>query len=148
MIRMTKLTDYGFILLTYMAYTEAGGMYNARDLSGATSLPRPMVSKILKTLARGGILTSHRGVKGGYSLARMADKIQVADIISALEGPIAIAECIGEGGDSRCTMERLCPVRVNWRRINQAVREALERITLDEMTQPLHQFGLGGERAP
>jgi len=149
MIRMTKLSDYGFILLTYMAYIDLGGQYNARDLSQATYLPLPMVSKILKVLARGGILTSHRGVKGGYSLARAPDKIKVLEIISSLEGPIAITECIGEDYDSQCLLERLCPIRVNWQRINGAVRDALENITLEEMTKPLrqHRFGPAG-RAP
>lgn len=143
MIRMTKVTDYGFILLTYMAYVDVAAMYNARDLAAATQLPLPMVSKILKALSKGGILISHRGVKGGYSLARTPDKIQVLEIISSLEGPIAITECIGEDYDSKCMLERLCPIRVNWQRINHAVREALQNITLEEMTQPLKQHRIG-----
>lgn len=141
MIRMTKVTDYGFILLTYMAAMDARGVYNARDLAQTTHLPLPMVSKILKALARGGILTSHRGVKGGYTLARAPEDVQALQIITALEGPIAITECIGETpdapGDGSCMIEMLCPIRVNWQRINQAVRGALEGITLHEMTQPL-----------
>jgi len=143
MIRMTKVTDYGFILLTYMAYMNVATMYNARDLSAATHLPLPMVSKILKALAKGGILISHRGVKGGYSLARAAERILAVEIISALEGPIAITECIGADYDSQCMLERLCPIRVNWQKINRAVRDALGQITLAEMTEPLHQVRLG-----
>jgi FeS assembly SUF system regulator len=141
MIRMTKVTDYGFILLTYMAAMDVGGVYNARDLAQTTHLPLPMVSKILKCLARGGILTSHRGVKGGYTLARDPRQIQALQIVTALEGPIAITECIGETpespGDGQCMIEMLCPIRVNWQRINQAVRGALEEISLEDMTQPL-----------
>lgn len=141
MIRMTKLTDYGFILLTAIAAQDAGGVYNARDLAQTTHLPLPMVSKILKALARGGILTSHRGVKGGYTLARAPEAINALAIITALEGPISITECIGEAAkaasDSHCMVGVLCPIRVNWQRINQAVRGALEAITLGEMTQPL-----------
>ena len=139
MIRMTKLTDYGFILLPYMAYVDVAAMYNARDLSAATHLPLPMVSKILKALSKGGILISHRGVKGGYSLARTAERILAVEIISALEGPIAITECIGADYDSQCMLERLCPIRVNWQKINRAVRDALGTITLAEMTEPLRQ---------
>ena len=140
MIRMTKLTDYGFILLTLLSYQQDGpaaAMHNARDLSRSTHLPLPMVSKILKALARGGILASHRGVKGGYNLARAPDQIKVSEIIGALEGPIAITECVTEAHVSSCTLELLCPIRVNWQRINRAVRDALDGITLEEMTRPL-----------
>lgn len=154
MIRMTKVTDYGFILLTYMAAMDVHGVYNARDLAQTTHLPLPMVSKILKALARGGILKSHRGVKGGYTLARQPGEIQALQIITALEGPIAITECIGETpdapGDGQCMIELLCPIRINWQRINQAVRGALEGITLHEMTQPLRapmRFGAARDGA-
>jgi Rrf2 family protein len=95
-----------------------------------------MVSKVLKVLAREGLLVSHRGTKGGYSIARRPEDISVAEIIRALEGPIAITECTDIlHGD--CDLELLCPVRGNWHRINQAIREALEGISLAEMTQPL-----------
>jgi FeS assembly SUF system regulator len=130
MIRITKQTDYGIVLLTHMA-GRPERQYNAPDLSGETRLPLPMVSKILKLLAREGVLASHRGVKGGYSLARPADEISMADIIAALEGPIAITECVSVESD--CSHEPVCPVRSNWQRINEAVREALEGITLAEL---------------
>jgi FeS assembly SUF system regulator len=136
MLRMTKLTDYGMVLLMYMSLQDEGAVFTARDLSAATRLPLPMVSKILKALARGDVLLSHRGVKGGYSLARNPQETSVADIISALEGPIALTECIGET-PSTCEIELLCPVRSNWQRINQAVLEALEGISLAEMARPL-----------
>ena len=93
-----------------------------------------MTSKILKSLARVGLLVSHRGVKGGYSLARAPETITVAQIIGALEGPIAITECTE--ADSDCQVELSCPVRSNWHKINEAVLQALEGITLAEMTQP------------
>ena len=87
-----------------------------------------MASKILKGLARAGLLVSHRGAKGGYGLARPAHAISVADIIVALEGPIALTACI-EHGPGECEIEALCPARANWQRINDAIREALEGIT-------------------
>jgi FeS assembly SUF system regulator len=133
MIRITKQTDYGIVLLTHMA-SHADRQHNAPDLAAEAHLPLPMVSKILKLLTREGVLESHRGVKGGYSLARSPQAISMAEIVAALEGPIAITECIDEEGD--CAHERLCPVRSNWHRINQALRAALEDITLAEMTQP------------
>jgi FeS assembly SUF system regulator len=134
MIRITKQTDYGIVLLTHLA-AQPDRHVNAPELAAETQLPLPMVSKILKLLVREGLLLSHRGVKGGYSLARLPGEITMAEIISALEGPIAITECIEVSSD--CSHERLCPVRSNWHRINAAVRGALEGITLAEMTMPL-----------
>ncbi len=134
MIRLTKLTDYGIVLLTNMAKDPERVMHNARDLAAEAGIPLPMTSKILKALARVGLLVSHRGVKGGYSLAREPEAITVAQIIGALEGPIAITECTD--AESDCQVEASCPVRSNWHRINDAVLQALEGITLAEMTQP------------
>ncbi len=133
MIRITKQTDYGIVLLTHLA-VNAERQYAAPELAAEARLPLPMASKILKLLARDGLLASHRGVKGGYSLARGAEEISMAEIITALEGPIAITECISVESD--CSHEALCPVRGNWQRINLAVRTALEGISLAEMAQP------------
>lgn len=136
MIRITKQTDYGIVLLTHLA-AHPDRSYNAPELAAEARLPLPMVSKILKLLAKEGLLTSHRGVKGGYSLSRMPGEISMAEIVAALEGPIAITECVSV--DSDCTHEALCPVRGNWQRINEAVRAALEGISLAEMTLPKKQ---------
>jgi FeS assembly SUF system regulator len=136
MIRITKQTDYGIVLLTHLA-AHPDRPYNAPELSTEARLPLPMVSKILKLLAKEGLLLSHRGVKGGYSLSRPPAAISMAEIVSALEGPIALTECIAIEGD--CSHEALCPTRSNWRRINQAVRAALEGISLAEMAQPKRQ---------
>ncbi len=137
MLRVTKLADYGIVILTYFA-ARTQTTHNARDIAGVVRLPLPVVSKILKALARDGLLVSHRGTKGGYGLARKPEEITVADIIRSLEGPIAITECADTvNGD--CELEVRCPVRTNWHRINQAIYQALERITLAEMTQPLHE---------
>jgi FeS assembly SUF system regulator len=144
MIRITKQTDYGIVLLTHLA-ANADRQYAAPELAAEARLPLPMVSKILKLLARDGLLASHRGVKGGYSLARPAEEISMAEIIAALEGPIAITECISVESD--CSHVALCPVSANWRRINEAVRTALEGISLAEMahskTQKLVTLGRG-----
>lgn len=134
MIRMNKLTDYSIILLTHMAKSDGEAIFNSRDLADATNLPQPMVSKILKALAREGILISHRGVKGGYSLSRGSESITVAEIITAIEGPISIAECTGDA--SQCGLEICCPVRPNWQKINLVMMESLEKITLWDMANP------------
>ena len=135
MLRVTKLADYGIVMMTYFA--QRGGMtHNARDIAREVRLPMPVVSKVLKQLAREGLLSSHRGIKGGYGLARRPEEITVAQIIHALEGPIAVTECTDhERGD--CGLETGCPVRTNWVMINQAIHGALEKITLTEMARPL-----------
>jgi FeS assembly SUF system regulator len=135
MIRMTKQADYGIVLLTRLAL-EPAQLFNASELAAYTQLPAPTVSKILKLLARAGLLSSHRGVKGGYALARSAEEINMAQIISALDGPIAITECIDDT-PGECTQEPICSVRGNWQRINEAIRDALKQITLAEMAHPM-----------
>lgn len=149
MLRMTKQADYAIVLLTRMA-GEPENQFNASEVAEQTGLPQPIVSKILKLLARRELLTSHRGAKGGYRLARTAGDITVAQIIEAVEGPIAITECVDET-PGECSQEPVCPVRSNWQQINFAVRSALEQITLKEMTQPvtpsLVTLGGGSDRS-
>ena len=135
MIRITKQADYGIVLLTHMA-GEPERQMTAGELAAETQLPPPTVSKILKMLARQGLLGSHRGVKGGYTLARDTATITVAEIISALDGPIAVTECIDDT-PGECSQEPSCAVRGNWQRINDAIRVALDNITLAEMAHPL-----------
>ncbi len=135
MIRMSKQTDYGVLLLTQFAADPEGLTLSARELADRASLPLPMVSKILKVLTRGGLLVSVRGARGGYTLARRPDRITVTDVISALDGPFAMTECVDAPGD--CRQESSCPVRTNWHLINQTVRKALDNITLWDMTRPL-----------
>jgi FeS assembly SUF system regulator len=137
MLRVTKLADYGIVIMTNFA-AQGDRAYNARDIAGVARLPLPVVSKILKSLAKAGLLDSQRGTKGGYRLVHPPQNVTIAAIIRALEGPIAITECTDQvHGD--CELEIRCPVRTNWHLINQAIFEALERITLAEMTQALPQ---------
>ena len=136
MVQMSRLTDYGIVLMTHCARHADRSTHNARDLAAEAHLPLPTVGKILKALTRKGLLLSQRGVKGGYGLARSPEDITVAEIISALEGPVAITKCSQSTG-ADCGLERLCPVRTNWQRINSVVWEALGKITLHEMAQPL-----------
>jgi len=134
-IRLSKLADYGIVIMTNLA-RQPGRQHNAPEIAAESHIPQPMVSKILKTLARAGLLTSHRGAKGGYGLARPAEAISVAEVISALDGPIALTACI-EDGPGGCEIEALCPARVNWHRINDAIRSALDEISMAEMAQAI-----------
>jgi FeS assembly SUF system regulator len=135
MLRISKLTDYGIMLLTHMARGPVLPIYSAPELAARSGLPLPTVSKLLKTLARTGLLVAHRGVKGGFSLARRPEDISAAEIIRALEGPIALTEC-SLPPPGQCGLEQLCPVGNHWQQINRAVQEALNGLTLAAMARP------------
>jgi FeS assembly SUF system regulator len=135
LIRITKLTDYGIVLLSHIARTPDWQTRSVRDIAAETHVPLPTVSKLLKSLTRSGLLVSHRGVKGGYTLARRPEEITVAQIIAALDGPIAITDCSGDD-HGRCEIERMCSVRTNWKRINLAIIGALDSLTLADMAHP------------
>ncbi len=136
MLRLTRLADYGIVLLTVFA-DRPNHTYSSRDLAGAANLPLPVASKILKLLSKAGLLISQRGTKGGYRLARKPEEIGVASIIHSLEGPITVTECAGANGE--CSLDASCPVRTNWNMINQAIHSALDKLTLAQLKQPLHQ---------
>ena len=134
MIRITRQTDYGIVLLTHMA-GHLERRYNAPELADEVRLPLPTVSKILKLLAKHGLLEAHRGVRGGFTLSRKPDRITMAEVIGALEGPIGMTDCCAPPRD--CGIEQSCIVKSNWVKINRVVKEALDRITLAEMTHPI-----------
>jgi len=109
------------------------GVATAPQLAQQSGVPLPTVAKILTHLARDGIVTSQRGVAGGYHLARAAEQISMTEIVVALEGPIALTSCV-DGTVGGCEVEQLCPMRGNWDRVNQAVRSALDQVTLADMS--------------
>ena len=128
------MTDYAVVLATHLAATERP--HAARDLAVQTQIPEPTTSKVLKKLARAGVVVSQRGAKGGYALARSPEQIGVNEVIEAIEGPIAVTECSDETTDSLCEYETNCGVRANWQRINVAVHNALSEVTLADMAFP------------
>ena len=119
MIRLSRISDYGIVLMAHLAGFEDGQPHNAREIASAAGLPLPVVSKILKGLAREGLLESHRGAKGGYGLARSPHEITADEMIEALEGPIGLTECTVHPGE--CAQESSCGVREPWQRINAVV---------------------------
>lgn len=140
MLRLSKLTDYGTVIMTCMARSP-DELYTAREITEQVHVALPTVSKILKLLTQEALLISYRGANGGYRLARPPQEISVARIINALEGPIGLTECSSSPG--LCHQETSCLVRPNWRRINSAILATLERITLAEMAQPtIPAYGL------
>lgn len=132
MIKLSRLADYAVVLLTQMG-SDAKGVHTALDLAASTGLPVPTVSKVLATLARNEVVGSVRGAKGGYRLAAAPEKITVAEIIAAIDGPIALTQCVDRSADI-CTVETLCPSRAGWHKINEAVERALSEVSLAELT--------------
>jgi FeS assembly SUF system regulator len=139
MLRLTKQTDYAIVLLAVMACEPDGTSFSARDLSEAAAVPLPMTSKILKLLAREGLLASRRGVNGGYALARPAHQMSLADILGSLEGGVALTQCAEHpsAGNGTCAIESLCPISGIWRTINGALIQTLEGITVAQLAGSL-----------
>lgn len=136
---MTKVTDYGLVLLTHLARQRPGDLCNARALAAETRLPVPMVSRICKLLVAGGLLEARRGVGGGFTLARIPAEITVAGILEVLEGPLALTECSQPASHESegCEREEFCSVRDHTQRINQVLWEALGAVTLADLARPI-----------
>jgi FeS assembly SUF system regulator len=146
MIRLNRLTDYAIVVLSQMSRDQVH-VRTAPQLAGETGVPLPTVAKLLKTLAADGIIVSHRGAAGGYMLSRPAEQISVAEVIASLEGPIALTACV-EGSGGHCDVETLCPMRGNWQKVNGAIRQALEALTLAEMALPAEPPAFARARTP
>lgn len=130
MLKLGKLTDYATLVMTELA----AGPHSARsaqELALRVRVAAPTVAKLLRLLGRAGLVQAARGVHGGYRLAREPSAISVADIVAAVEGPVAVTECAGAG--SCCAIEHHCGVRGHWRSINTAIERALASVTLAQM---------------
>lgn len=130
MLRISKLTDYATVILASLA-TGDQRLYTAAELAALTRLSPSTVSKLLKKLNRGGLVSSGRGSHGGYQLARPAADISAAAILDALEGPLALTECSGD--HSACSIAASCHVGHAWQRVNTAIRHALNDVSLSQL---------------
>ena len=135
MLRISKLADYGTVVMVYLA-RRSGALCNARDIAVHTHLALPTVSKLLKRLTVAGLLFSVRGVSGGYRLQRPAADITVAEIIYALDDQRGLTECSSSSTD--CLLQGICPVQSNWRLISQSIESALACVSLDALATPNH----------
>ncbi|MGH8178563.1 MAG: SUF system Fe-S cluster assembly regulator [Steroidobacter sp.] len=131
MLRISKLTDYGTVILACLA-SEPDRLWTASEVAERTRVGLPTVSKLLKKLQRTSLVVSTRGSRGGYQLARAAGEITAAHILDALEGPFAITECSGQ--HSTCDLESNCRVGHAWQRVNGAIRRALTDISLAQLS--------------
>lgn len=144
MFRISRLTDYGTLVLAHLP-SDRAEFRSAAEVASATGISIPTVSKLLKSLARANLVTSTRGSQGGYRLSRPASDISAADIIDALEGPVSITEC--SANDSHCDYESVCNVGGAWQRINVAIRRALHDINLTDLQEaraPVPHFEFAG----
>lgn len=151
MLRISKMADYGIVLASHMAGRDVGVVHAVSDLAGQTGLPQPTVSKVLKHLARGGVVESQRGARGGYRLARAPEAVTVAEILQAIEGPIAVTECSSDEAPGACDYEGACDVQPSWQLINRTVRTALEGVRLSDLARtgepPLVSLARSAEEA-
>ena len=131
-LRISKLTDYGTVLLVHLAASQSA-VCSAAEVAAATGIATPTVSKLLKSLARSGLVNSTRGSNGGYQLSRNPAEISATDIIDALEGPVSITEC--SASDSQCEHEGVCSVSGAWQRVNVAIRGALDSVSLSDLSR-------------
>ena len=133
MLRVSRLTDYACVLMTCLA-TDPREVVSAADLAERARLELPTVSKLMKRMSRAGLVASFRGAQGGYQLARAPSSVNLADIVTAMEGPIGMTECSVHAG--RCGFESHCGARNNWRRVSDIVVAALKGVTLADMKPP------------
>src|SRR6266702_2573651 len=133
MLRMTKLADYGTVIMTAMA-RDPDAVHSASSIAAATGIAMPTVSKVLKVLTRGGVVVSLRGVNGGYLLPRPPRRITLAQVIAAVDGPIGMTECSTLPG--LCIQEAACAARANWLKVNRLIYEALQQVTMADMAGP------------
>jgi FeS assembly SUF system regulator len=133
MLRISKLTDYAIMVMVELSDAN-GEVLSAQALAERCRLELPTVSKVMKLLTHSGLVRSFRGASGGYRVDRPAGDISVAEIIGAIEGPIAMTECSLDSG--LCQQEDNCNLRGNWQRISLAVAEAMSRVSLAEMARP------------
>lgn len=136
MLRISKLADYGTVVMVFLA-KQGNTLCNARDIAQRTHITVPMVSKLLKRLTVAGLLISVRGVSGGYRLQREASAISVAGIIYALDDNRGLTECSLQPNE--CSLQGVCHIQGNWRLISQSIEAALESVTLEMLARPALQ---------
>jgi len=132
-MRLTHLADYAVVMMTAAARRDAGARLSATELSDETGVPLPTAQKLMQRLAAAGLLTGTRGAGGGYALARAVTDISLADIVEAVEGPIAMTQCSGSDEPSECALDAHCRVKPHMGIVGAKVRGALGAVSLQEL---------------
>ena len=136
MLQLTKRTEYGLIALTHLAASE-DAVTSVREICEQYPIPRRLVAEVLKELCRSGLVDSHRGAHGGYTLARPATEITVGDVVGTIEGHPSLASCesLGAYVSSGCDVEHVCPIRSPIQRLRQDIWNLLERTSLHDLAR-------------
>jgi FeS assembly SUF system regulator len=144
MLKLSKLTDYAVVVLVRLS--EASGIQTSGGIAATTGVPEPTVAKVLKIMTTAGLVLSHRGARGGYRLAKPLATISIAEVIMAIDGPIALTACV-EHSSTVCDASSLCPVKGRWDTVNTAIQDALSAISLADM-RPTCFFPLPAHHLP
>jgi FeS assembly SUF system regulator len=134
-MRLTHLADYAVVMMTAAARRGEGERLSATELADETGVPLPTAQKLMGKLAGAGLLDSVRGAGGGFTLARAGEQISLADIIEAVEGPIAMTQCSGSDEISDCALDAHCRVKPHMNIVSNAVRGALGAVSLTELAR-------------
>jgi Rrf2 family protein len=136
MLRLSKKVDYALIALMHLAHQDQAGesgAWSAREIAKGCGLPPDLLAKILQRLARDGIVVSHQGTKGGYSLGRPADHIDVVSVMEAVDGPLSITQCYTD--DGACDQLDTCSVKSPLQRLNDRVLRMLQEVTIAKICE-------------
>jgi FeS assembly SUF system regulator len=137
-MRLTHLADYAVVIMTAAARRPAGERLSAAALAAETGVPVPTAQKLMGKLAAAGMLASVRGAGGGFALTRPAERITLADMVEAVEGPIAMTQCSGSEEASDCALDAHCRVKPHMSVVSNAVRGALAAVTLEQLARERH----------
>lgn len=144
-MRLTHLADYAVVILTAAAASAGDERLSASALAEQTGLPLPTAQKVLGKLTAAGLLTATRGIGGGVAFARPPRDISLADIIEAVEGPIAMTQCSGSEEASDCALDSHCRLKPHMHVVSRTVRDALAAVSLTDLTSHVTP---GGTRGP
>ena len=138
MFKLNRMTDYAIVVLGALAHRQ-GEILATAQLAELTGLNQPTVAKVAKTLMAADLLETQRGVHGGYRLAQPAAATSLVQIVEAMEGPIAVNDCV-DGAQAPCAVSNCCFMSRNWNRVNLAVRNALSDVSLEDLIDPAQLF--------
>lgn len=136
MFTFTKKTDYALLALSFLATEGSERLVGPREIAQRFEIPAELLAKVMQTLARHHLVLSVAGPTGGYRLARPAIEISIGDVVEAVDGPLAIAQCWEESRTGGCQQAQHCHLRGPLARIQEQMAEILRNMTLDEVLLP------------